>query len=1440
MCKKMQKIFLCLVMIICLFPTLTKSIHAEGQNFYIQQNGEKISSVIVEEDGSETVDVFVSGYDVSSYQWQIKQSDDSWVDIYDATDEELTITKALMNGVIDEFYNVYIRCSANVDGEIIYTDSIKASLGFNVDDSSYAVMPIDDIDTDDATVQVIVKYVFEADGEGVEEEAYESNISTLEKGKDYKNTITHPKLPGYQAYMLKDGVYEAVDKLEIDLTNIQEDVIYKVIYKPIEVKYTVRYYLQNIYNDLYVEDASKYFIGSGLTGSYPSSSIEQDFEGFDILFHVPDVIAADGSTEFELYYNREYYLINFDLDGGFGTNPIYARYGTTIVTAIPEKPGYIFGGWLLVDGENVATETSDLPSTMPAKNLTYKAKWIQGDTTYTTVYWLKNSDDSISYLTSKSVNSNSGISVSGYDDINTVYVCGNDAHTHNNSCLFDKTYYEYLSSDSNVLVKGDGSTVVNVYYKPKSYTLRFYYARSIENKYYVVGGTTYPFGWSTSTTIGAQLGSVANDQWGIVENLPTLKEDCKDNYVTGTTKYGNYTYYYLEFTTEYGQNIESLWAIDIFEPVKIAEIHNQCKYEYAYFSGWNGENRVKYTQDNLNGNQTIKGCYMKVDENILFSNPNNEVPYIDTEGNNTSLVCYLGFWDNGANVSWSIPKLFVYNIMVESLDQNDTTDAKEYNKKQYKMNKSFYTYDDSNVENQTAPSIDGLTYIGRNSEVIVDPSGEGMQARNVYFYYDRNVYNLTYYNYGVLDKKLSLQTGASLVDKYYEPSYPSTLEKGAYYFDGWYTTEGCYEGTKADFDNQVMPADNLMLYASWKPLTHSVTFYDDFNHYNNDDATKTVTVTHGHLIETNVKVPVRDGYDFVGWFYFDSITGEKKKFDPAMLPVNRDLKLFGEWTSSIVTTYTLNYVVKDEEGKETKISTETKGYAFAGQTRTFEAKAGEQLFYVDEDKYQSHYYPVTNSHSILMQSNGNENTYTFEYTFKESVNYTVRYIDKETGEKICEPKIKNTTKTAVTEKFVGKTGYLPDSVYKTLVLSANDEDNVITFYYTKYLDDDDIGDITDGDPTTKPDDDEKAYYVVHHKIETEDINGNIVYEDYTTEQHLAKIGDEVEAQDISILGYKVNKTLNDNSNPEKRNKGVVTLEGLELYLYYDRIEYPYIVMHVNYNTNDLMSPGTTGLEKLFGTDYASGMAKYNSTITASASTAYTDYMVVGESTRQLKIKTTEGSLDVANADKITNVLTFYYTTKQAIVRYIPSEGGYVTSTMDTLDADNIKSDNIGSKAVASPYYNFVGWYLDKEYTQPVVTNDIVEVSADGYSIKPKHVENATYYAKFERKVGNLTINRSEAKDDGQVFVYEVKNNENGDLIYVTVKGNTSTTIYNLPNGKYTITQQNSWSWRYNDVIQVVDHNTGKTDVIFDEKQYLELWLNGNSENRFTNIWGKGL
>ena len=100
---------------------------------------------------------------------------------------------------------------------------------------------------------------------------------------------------------------------------------------------------------------------------------------------------------------------------------------------------------------------------------------------------------------------------------------------------------------------------------------------------------------------------------------------------------------------------------------------------------------------------------------------------------------------------------------------------------------------------------------------------------------------------------------------------------------------------------------------------------------------------------------------------------------------------------------------------------------------------------------------------------------------------------------------------------------------------------------------------------------------------------------------------------------------------------------------------------------------------------------------------------------------------------------------------------------------------------------------------------------------------------------DLTIEKTgcEAIDENQSFVFSVTG-PNGYSTQVVIPGNGSVTIKGLPVGEYTITEDTSWSWRYEpedgvaQTVTVDDVENGTATVIFNNTRDHEQWLDGNA------------
>lgn len=457
-----------------------------------------------------------------------------------------------------------------------------------------------------------------------------------------------------------------------------------------------------------------------------------------------------------------------------------------------------------------------------------------------------------------------------------------------------------------------------------------------------------------------------------------------------------------------------------------------------------------------------------------------------------------------------------------------------------------------------------------------------VQGNNYYLYYTRNSYKLDFNSANVIVRSNTIPYDKALSSYYFEPSYPTgILEEGGYVFAGWYTDPGCTEAVA--WDTAKMPYNNTIFYAKWAPKNHTVkTFLTKEKIEENDPIDTWDNVPHGTAVTNTPADPQNGAYVFVGWFYMDG--NVEKAFDFSM-PVVKDLNLYAKWSSNTLVTYTIYY-----KSGDTEIAEPTTGSALAGTTLTFEAKTGDEL----NKDYQSGYFPNTGSHSLTMDINGN-NEFTFVYVAKEKVGYTVRYLDKATGEPVVVNGVSTPDKTGetsdaiITEKFKVITGYMPDSYQKRLVLSADPEKNVITFWYTK--------------------DELHAPVQIVHWIQ------NIAGEGYTEYQSSTNLNGEIgqtyTGTPLTIPGFTYNE--------EKSNaSGKLTANGLELNLYYDRVKYSYTVRYVDAtdNNKDIDHAANVTGEGLFGAQVIGSQKEFNGYMPADNEPAQKS-IIIGTGTNEI-------------------------------------------------------------------------------------------------------------------------------------------------------------------------------------------------------------------------------
>ncbi len=561
---------LCLSYMISVFqllPMLTKAF--DDVDIYVVRDGEKIDELIINSNEHVNISAKTSGFVTTRYQWQIlaDRQNELWVDVYDMRSEEAEVSYALISPVMDESNSAYIRCVAILPDKTVCSSpvcvtvheqaksNVQGSLGAPVLSAARAKAPVLLGEPAPEYAYITINYL---SAESPDKKVFTPYVAKIAYDSTYSQVVPSPTQIGFAPYYSgvsgdsdpENAEYSA-QAISVNYNPGDGDIVYNVYYKAIDVPYAVKYFFQNINDDGYTPNASISFNGMAKTGTIVSDETlnqpvfdyfgvdeNEDF-GFSPLYHYPESVAADGSTVFECYYDRNYYLIKFDLDGGYGVEPIYARFGSSFVITPPNKAGFVFKGWDIidsytydvyidVDGTEVKVDTvvlnaeqyvekgspsafvgyytsggteypdavykfvkasgdgipdkpedtSKIPlvynGTVEAKAANYKAIWETTTTTYTIVYWAENADDSgYSYWGNKLVSTQSATVLTDFDAI----VAANSAAS---ASLTDAKYFTYNSDKTKfvngdgVLVEGDGSTIINVYYSRNTYDLLFY------------------------------------------------------------------------------------------------------------------------------------------------------------------------------------------------------------------------------------------------------------------------------------------------------------------------------------------------------------------------------------------------------------------------------------------------------------------------------------------------------------------------------------------------------------------------------------------------------------------------------------------------------------------------------------------------------------------------------------------------------------------------------------------------------------------------------------------------------------------------------------------------------------------------------------------------------------------------------------------------------
>ena len=240
-----------------------------------------------------------------------------------------------------------------------------------------------------------------------------------------------------------------------------------------------------------------------------------------------NIAVPEGSTSVNVYaIIKEGYWVTFDSDGGSAIDSqfVFDKISLNDQTK-PTKPGYTFDGWY--NGTEKVENDATISSPM-----TLTAHWIPKQVSYTVIHWWENADDD---------------GYSFHESENKTGLTGTEASA------TAKSYKGFTAqSVTKKTIKGDGSTIVSVYYKRNMYDVKFYSYSSwyTSSKEYTDLRITAKYGQDISKQWPTKNGS---STWSTKDNGSTYQANINTMPLGGAKFYGPQTgdsyceaFYYVE------------------------------------------------------------------------------------------------------------------------------------------------------------------------------------------------------------------------------------------------------------------------------------------------------------------------------------------------------------------------------------------------------------------------------------------------------------------------------------------------------------------------------------------------------------------------------------------------------------------------------------------------------------------------------------------------------------------------------------------------------------------------------------------------------------------------------------------------------------------------------------------------------------------------------
>lgn len=801
-----------------------------------------------------------------SWQWQIcyDNEKDLWADIYGQTGKGILLSPAMIFSITGESGYAPIRCVMTTGKETQTSAAIHLMLApqavaFKARKASVA--PIDDTTTPDELKKgyVVVQYVYE-DGRTAAATTF-AEISP-EAAFSYSDKL--PEIVGYKATLNTHNYGDAVkiegNTLKLDFaagTLKEEYTIFTVTYRPDYVNYTVIHYWQNVDNDNYTEHERVTISDTHKTGQL-IENVHKSYPGFYNLLYETPTAAADGSTVIEVYYDRYYYLMTFDLgDMGYGVDPIYARYETPVEIGTPTREGYTFVGWDLAvidsdqdgkldTGDGVA-ETA-MPTTMPEENRKYVALWKTNETAkVSVVFWGENAnDEGYSYLTTGVVEIKPGTQYTFSEGETVFLICGKEEHTHvtecgpkcgkeehlihTDECLGNCTHSEHTLACYSAVYWGlketkEPAQIINVggdgvysYSTGSGYRKQTHYYLYLDGKWYCAQG------WDGNDDDTTEI---------ILSCTHTHTESCYTceyhEHTIACYSCGKEEHSHTSECNQNGSGLDSdLWTFVKSDTVTVDADGSTVVNVYY--------DRKTFTLTFREDGYTVATITDKWGASISdefekdpFNTTYNGRAWKCTDSNKygyalqtLDIMPQFNATFNLYNKSSDTLKTIYY--YVENVGANVSDSEWPDNSNGFTLLKKVDTYFTYATYEEEYHEMEGFTRYSKQISGF-NNNRKDFSNKQLYLYYLRNSYTLDFNNGYEIVKSENVEYEDTLEQFVaYIPPAPSSYEPGSVKFAGWYLNPEC-TGEQVNLKTYKMPCSNLVLYAKWELVSHKVNYY---------------------------------------------------------------------------------------------------------------------------------------------------------------------------------------------------------------------------------------------------------------------------------------------------------------------------------------------------------------------------------------------------------------------------------------------------------------------------------------------------------------------------------------------------------------------------------------------------------------------------------------